>query len=460
MIHETVQACRAYYATGVARQMTVRLNALKRLHIALREKEADLVRALEQELGKPSFEAFMTEFATVYREIEYVTAHLEEWAKPETVPRSIDTMMARTEIIREPLGVVLIIVPTNYPVQLALMPLISAISAGNTAVIRMSGSLPNVSSELRDLIRRVFRPGHVELIDGTQDPHNELLQQRFDKILFTGSTQTATKIMSVAARTLTPVLLELGGKNPAIVLRDADVVAAARKIAWGKFVNAGQTCVAPDHVYVHREVVAAFLEELKRAIDEFYGDDPALGPHYSRIGNQRHFDRLCQLLTADLNLVKGGRILAEERYIAPTVATDVPLDHPLLRDEIFGPILPVLEYRDINSVIEQIRAKEKPLAAYVFGQKEAFARKVLLRLPSGGGCVNDTLLQVSAQGAPFGGVGHSGMGSYHGRYGFEAFSHQRTVVTSPANLMNSMLYPPYESWKEKLLRRVLTKKLK
>ena len=455
-----VQSLRDYFATGVTRPLPVREAALKRLHEAIRRLEGPLLEALGRDLGKPAAEAFMTEIVLVHREIEYFLANLETWARPEQTGRSIDTMMGKGEILRVPLGTVLIIAPTNYPVQLALMPLIAAVAAGNTVLIRMSGTIPRVNEVLRRIIRLAFRPGHVELVDGSEDPDRQVTRQRFDLIFFTGSAAAGRKVLTQASTHLTPVILELGGQNPVIVLRDADVVAAARKIAWGKFVNAGQTCIAPNQVYVHYQVRTALSEELKRAIHEFYGADPKTSASYSRIGSQRHFQRLRDLLTPDLNIQAGGQTDTADRYIAPTLVDDVPADHPLLQEEIFGPILPILEYRDINQLIRELRSREKPLAAYVFGQDEGFARQVLERIPSGGGCINDTLIHVSAQTLPFGGVGQSGMGNYHGRFGFEAFSQRRSIVTGTANLVNTMLYPPYSGWKTELLRRYVSRKVK
>ena len=449
-----------YFKTGVTRQLPVRLNALHRLSKALEAMEGDIIKALMQELGKPAYEAFLTEIAMVYEEIDHVTTNLKKWAKPVAVGRSINTMMAKGKIISEPLGLVLIIVPTNYPVNLALLPLIAAVSAGNSVIIRMPSELPLVSRTLKRLIERAFRPGHVTVVEGVEDENHELLKQRFDKIMFTGSSKTGKQIMAQAAENLTPVLLELGGKNPTIVLRDADVVAAARKIAWGKFLNAGQTCIAPDHVFVHRELKTAFVEALKQALYEFYHGDALAGSSYSRIGTRRHYDRLKKLLTGDLNIAVGGKFNEQKRSIEPTVVLDVSSDHPLMQEEIFGPILPILTYTDINQVIDQIRSGEKPLAAYVFGQDVNFANKVMKRIPSGGGAINETIMQISSVNMPFGGVGHSGMGSYHGKFGFDAFSHQRSILTGQPNISNGMIYPPYEAWKEKLLRGILGRKKK
>lgn len=457
-MEQVVKTHRDYFQTGVTHQLPVRLNALHRLSKVLEDMEGSIIEALVQEMGKPAYEAFLTEIAMVYEEIDYVKDNLKKWMKPQSTGRSINTMMGKGKIISEPLGVVLIIVPTNYPVNLALLPLIAAVSAGNSVIIRTPSELPLVSISLKRLIERVFRSGHVTVVEGKEDENHELLEQRFDKIMFTGSSKTGKRIMAKAAENLTPVLLELGGKNPAIVLRDADVVAAARKIAWGKFLNAGQTCIAPDHVYVQREIKTAFIEELKQALYEFYEGEALEGSSYSQIGTRRHYDRLKEMLTGDLNIAVGGSFNEQKRSIEPTIVLDVPKDHPLMEGEIFGPILPVLTYTNINKVIEQVRLREKPLAAYVFGQDVNFANKVMERIPSGGGAINETILQVSSVDMPFGGVGHSGMGSYHGKYGFDAFSHQRSILTGQANISNGMIYPPYDSWKEKLLRGILGRK--
>lgn len=455
---DLVKSHRLYFNRGVTRQIPVRLAALRRLDESLREMEEEIISALMTEAGKPRFEAYLMEIGILYREIAYVMEHLEEWAKTEEVGRSLETMMGKAEIHKEPLGVVLIIVPYNYPVQLALAPLIAAVAAGNSVIIKTSRSQPQLTKVLQKLTGRAFRPGHVSVVGGSDQVNEELLAERFDKIMFTGSTAAGRQIMARAAQTLTPVLLELSGKNPAIVLRDADVVAAARKIAWGKFINAGQTCIAPDYVLVHRDVKTALVEELRLALYEFYGTNPIQSTSYGRVKTKREYDRLKQLLTSELNLASGGAFDDSQQYIAPTVVTDPPADHPLMQEEIFGPILPVKEYSDINQVLEQLRSGEKPLAAYVFGQDTGFARKVILRIPSGGGCINETILHISSPELPFGGIGSSGMGSYHGKFGFDAFTQQKPVVTAQANIVNPMLYPPYEPWKENLLRRLIFRK--
>lgn len=457
MIKELMTTHRAYYNSGVTRQLPVRLNALRRFGKELALMEEEILKALVDDFGKPNFEAYLSEFATATLELNHTIKHLEEWAKPEEIQRSVGTMMSKAIIQKEPLGVILVISPFNYPVLLTLAPIIAAVAAGNTAIVKMSSLAPHTSAALDKLIRRSFRPGHVSIIAGAEGINQAILEERYDKIMFTGSSQTGKEIMAKAAQTLTPVLLELAGRNPAIILRDADVFVAAKKIAWGKFINAGQSCIAPDHVYVHREVKTAFLEELKLWIYRFYGEDPAKSDSFGRIASLSKVQSIHQKMTSDLNIVAGGMVDETNLYIAPTVVTDVPLDHPLMQGEIFGPILPVNEYSDINEVISSIRQQEKPLAAYVFGQDLDFALSVLERIPAGGGGINETMLQAASATLPFGGVGNSGMGSYHGKYGFDAFSHTRSTVIASPNITLPFIYPPYDEYKIRLVKAFLKK---
>lgn len=455
MIREYVEAHRSYFESGVTRQVPVRQTALKRLKRVLLDMEDEILQALSSDFGKPRFEGYIGELAVIHEELDHTLKHLEEWARPEGAGRSIATLMNSAAVHKEPLGVVLIIVPFNYPVQLALVPLISAVAAGNTVVIKMSSLTPGAGRVLKKVIQRSFRPGHCGLIEGGEGINDEVMAQRYDKILFTGGREAGLTVARKAAETLTPVMLELAGRNPVIVLRDADVVMAARSIAWGRFFNAGQTCIAPNHVYVHRQIRTAFLEEMKLAIHEFYGDDPSQSPDFGRIISDESFDRLKGLLAGDIEIQAGGQARAEDRYIAPTLVTGVPKSHPLLASEIFGPILPILEYSDINGLIRELREGETPLASYVFSQDAGFAQKVMARIPSAGSCINETMLHVASPLLPFGGTGASGNGIYHGRYGFEAFTHLRAVLTGHANLSAGMVHPPYSSLKEKSVRGFL-----
>lgn len=452
-----VETHRTYYNSGVTRPLPVRLAALNRLAKALGEMEEEFLDALAQDFKKPRSEAYLSEIATSRLELAHTIRELEDWARPREVSRSLGTMLSRARILKEPLGVILVIVPFNYPVLLALSPLIAAVAAGNSVIIKMSRLAPAVTKVLDKLIRRTFRPGHVTILAGGEGVNEAILAQRFDKIMFTGSSASGREILVRAAATLTPVVLELSGKNPVLVLRDADVVIAARKIVWGKFLNAGQTCIAPDHVFVHREVRTAFLEELKRSIAQFFGEDPRTSESFGRLASIEKFRNVRALLEGDLRIEAGGTSDESDRYIAPTLVTDVPADHPLMQEEIFGPILPVQEYTDINEVIACLRQKEKPLAAYVFSQDTDFALKVLQRIPSGGGGVNEVLFQAGSPELPFGGVGNSGMGAYHGQAGFDSFSHTRSVILAPPNLSLPFIYPPYDKLKHNFIRAFLKK---
>ena len=457
MIQSIAQLHRDYFNSGVTKQLPMRLAALKRLRTNLSEMEEELITALHQDFGKPSMEAYFTELVNVRLDLEHTIRNLRKWAKPEKIRPSLLTLAVRAEILREPLGVILVIVPFNYPVLLALSPIIAAVAAGNTVIVKTSSLTPNTSKVLDRLIKRTFQSGHVSLAAGENGINDVILDQQYDKIMFTGSSETGKKVMAKAAENLTPVLLELAGKNPVIVLRDANVAASARKIAWGAFLNAGQTCVSPDYVFVHEDIQMAFLRELERSIRQFYGEDPKSSASYGRIASRPKFDRLKSMLTKELDISAGGQTDAQELYIAPTVIRNVPQDHPLLQEEIFGPILPVQGYRDINAVIREIRALGKPLAAYVFGKNLDFAGKVLDRIPSGGGGINELILQLASPDLPFGGVGNSGMGMYHGKYGFDTFSHLKSVVVGQSNALQSLIYPPFDQRKERALKGLLRK---
>lgn len=453
MIKEIVETHRRYFESGVTRQIPVRQAALLRLKKVLLDMEEEILQALWSDVGKPLFEGYTGELAIVHEELDYALQHLEKWARPEKVGRSVATLMNSATIHKEPLGVVLIIVPFNYPLQLALVPLISAVAAGNAVILKMSRLSPHSARAVKKVIQRSFRTGHAGVIEGEEGINDEVMAQHYDKIMFTGGQKGGVAVARKAAETLTPVMLELAGRNPAIVLRDADVVTAARSIAWGRFFNAGQSCIAPNHVFVHRQMKTAFLEEMKLAIFEFYGDDPSKSPDFGRIISKESFQRLKGLLMGPIEIQAGGRTQEEDRYMAPTVVTGVARDHPLLTGEIFGPILPILEYGNINELIRELQGGETTLAAYVFGQDTVFAEKVMDRIPSAGGCINETMLHFSSPEVPFGGKGASGSGVYHGRYGFEAFTHQRTVLTGHTNISSRLIHPPYATWKEKVVRR-------
>ncbi|MBB6671961.1 aldehyde dehydrogenase [Cohnella nanjingensis] len=417
----------AFFETGQTKPLAYRQEALRQLGNAIRKHERGILQALRQDLNKSEFEAYASEVGIVLKEIRFVMKHLRSWARPRKVKTPLTHIGSRSSIYPEPYGVVLIIAPWNFPFQLAIAPLIGAIAAGNCAVVKPSELTPRTSEVLALLIRETFGAEYIAVVQGDAETSQALLAEPVDYIFFTGGTAVGKVVMEAAAKRLTPVTLELGGKSPCIVHEDANLKLAAKRIAWGKFMNAGQTCVAPDYVYVHQSVKTAFLDHLKRAIDELYGANPLANASYTRIVSDKHFRRL-QAFLADGVAAAGGQSDPNALLIEPTVLTEVSPDAPVMQDEIFGPILPVLAYQDIGQVIEAINRRPKPLALYIFSESKPIQRQVLNDASFGGGCVNDTVYHFTSPYLPFGGVGGSGMGAYHGRSSFELFSHRKGVL--------------------------------
>lgn len=448
-------AQRAFFGAGATRPVAFRLRQLERLGEALRAGEGPLTAALREDLGKSASEAFQTEFGQARVELNHALRNARAWARPRRLPPSLAQLPGAAFIQPEPRGVSLILAPWNYPVLMTLAPLIPALAAGNTAIVKPSELAPATSAALAQLVADHFDPGLVAVVEGDATAARALLEQPVDFIFFTGGTSTGRAIAEAAARQLTPCVLELGGKSPALVAADADVDRAARRIAWGKYLNAGQTCIAPDYVLVDRRVMPAFLDGLKRHITAFYGEDPRRSPDYGRIVNRRHFDRLSACL-GDGRVVHGGQTNADDRYIAPTVLDDVNVDGPLMRDEIFGPLLPVIPAGSMDEAIAFVNARPKPLALYVFSRDRKTQEDVLRRAPSGGACVNDVMFQIASPYMPFGGVGASGYGAYHGRHGFDAFSHLRSVVMKPSGGLDFWFrYAPIQRSYDRILRWIL-----
>ncbi|MBC5786175.1 aldehyde dehydrogenase [Ramlibacter sp. USB13] len=439
---ELLQAQRAFFRSGATRPVAFRRDALVRLRAALVGAEAEVLAALQADLGRPPAEAYASEVGFVLGEIDFALRHLARWARPRKERTPPLLFPATSWIHPEPYGCTLIVGPWNYPVQLLLVPLLGAIAAGNCAVLKPSELAPRTAEVLARVVATAFPPGHVAVVQGGVDAVQELLAQRFDSIFFTGGARVGRIVMQAAARFLTPVTLELGGKSPCIVDASADLDVAARRIAWGKFMNAGQTCVAPDFVLVHASVRAQLVERLAATVRAFYGDAPRGSPDFGRIVNTAHFDRLAALLGRGRAAV-GGDSDRAERYIAPTVLDGVEWTDPVMQDEIFGPILPVLEFATLDAAIARVQAMERPLALYVFAGERAVQDRVLRELPSGGACVNDTVAQLLNPRLPFGGVGDSGLGGYHGRHSFETFSHMRSVVRRGTWFDLAAKYPPY-----------------
>ena len=453
-VGDIVRTARDEFARGVTRPLDWRRTTLRRLRSLVEQHEQRLLAALAADFNKPAIEAWVTEIGFVLTDIDHTLAHLDSWARPKRVATPIAFQPGSSKLIREPLGVVCVIAPWNYPVQLLLLPMVAAIAAGNAVVGKPSELAPATSDALAALIRELGEPS-VALVEGGVAETTELLEQRFDHILYTGNGRVARVVMRAAAEHLTPVTLELGGKSPAIVTRNAKIEVAARRVAWAKFLNAGQTCIAPDYVLIEPSVHDEFVRELANAITEFYGSDPAASPDLARIVNSAHFHRIEKLLDAG-TVAHGGATDADTRYIAPTVLTDITRDDPVMGEEIFGPVLPVLRTESIDAAIEFVNADEKPLALYVFTEDDDEAERVLAGTSSGGACVNTALFHVSNPNLPFGGVGESGTGAYHGEFGFATFSHTRAVYERSTKLDPPMLYPPFTASKQKLLRRALT----
>jgi aldehyde dehydrogenase (NAD+) len=450
-IAPTVAAARAAFDAGTTRPYAWRLATLQRIKALLVEYEREILDALAADFGKPRFEAWATEVGFSISEIDHTLANLAAWMKPERVATPVTFKPGSSRVVAEPVGVACVIAPWNYPLQLLVLPMAAAIAAGNAVVGKPSELAPATDAVIARLVADLGDPA-VALVQGGVAETTELLAQRFDHILYTGNSRVARIVMRAAAEHLTPVTLELGGKSPAIVSRHADIEVAARRIAWGKFVNAGQTCIAPDYVLVEAPVHDQFVAALGRVVTEFYGTDPQASPDLARIVNEPHFHRLEKLLH-DGTVAVGGQTDADTRYIAPTVLTGITRDDPVMGEEIFGPILPVLAVDSLDDAVAFVNAGDKPLALYTFSDDDGENDAVLARATSGGACVNGTLMHISNPHLPFGGVGESGMGAYHGKFGFDTFSHRRGVHTRSTRLDPAMMYPPYTAKKEKLIRR-------
>lgn len=435
-----VQAQRDYYATGATRDLPGRMAVLRRLKQTIKQREGAILAALQQDLHKSEREAYMTEIGIIYQEIDHTCKHLKRWAKPRRVKTAITHLGSKGLIYPEPYGTALIIAPWNYPFQLALSPLIGALAAGNTAVLKPSEYTPSVTLEIAAIVRETFPPGYVTVVEGAAEVAIELLQERFDYIFFTGSVPVGKRVMEAAAKHLTPVTLELGGKSPCIVHKDADLKLAALRIAFGKFTNAGQTCIAPDYLLVHREVKEALVEELRRVVRRFYGEKPLESTQYGRMVSKRHYERLTGFLR-DGEVLLGGECDPERLRLAPTLLDQVSPDSLVMQEEIFGPILPLLEYDSIGEAIAFVATRQKPLALYLFTQDKRVLEQVLAQVSFGGGCINDTLMHIATPHLPFGGVGESGMGSYHGRRSFTTFSHEKSVLKQTNKWDLSFRYP-------------------
>jgi acyl-CoA reductase-like NAD-dependent aldehyde dehydrogenase len=452
-----VAQLRETYESGKTRPLKERRRLMDGLLRFTKERERAIETALKADLGRPSIEVYPTEIAFVAGEASLSKKKLKSWAKPARVPTAMVGKPGRSWIYHEPFGVVLIIGPWNYPVQLVLGPLTGAIAAGNCAVVKPSEAAPATSELLARYLPNYVSPECVRIVEEGVSETTDLLAQRFDYIFYTGNCAVGRIVMEAAAKNLTPVTLELGGKSPCIVDHDADVPVAARRILWGKFFNAGQTCVAPDYVLAHEAIEEQLIQEMQRTVEDFFGEDPRKSPDLGRIVNARHHRRLMKVLPGSGEPVVGGTAGADEneRYIAPTILRNVSADSPIMADEIFGPILPVLKVRDVRQAIAFINARPKPLALYLFSRDARTQERVIEQTTSGGVTINHTLLHAAIPSLPFGGVGASGLGAYHGRASFETFSHRKSVLKKSTWFDPWFLYPPYNDSKRRWIRRLI-----
>ena len=441
-IKSIVAAQREYFATNETLTYEFRKEQLKKLKAALTKWEKPLCDALWSDLHKSSQEAILTELSIVAGEVKNHIKHLRGWMRSRCASTPLKMMPSRSRVVSEPLGGALIISPWNYPVQLLLNPLVGAISAGCTAILKPSPYVPNVSRVIEEMIAETFDKRYIAVVQGNREVNTALLDERFDIIFFTGSPALGKKVMAAAAKNLTPVVLELGGKSPCMVDADADIKIAARRIAWGKTLNAGQTCIAPDYLLIHSSRKEEFIKEFGKALTRLHGKDIKASNHFVRLVNENAFNRVSGYLK-DGKIALGGATDAKERYIEPTLLTDVPLTAPVMQEEIFGPVLPMIPFNNRAEAIKFINEREKPLALYYFG-KVSNGKEVIRTTSAGGSCINDTIMHIANENIPFGGVGNSGMGHYHGRLSFDAFSHKRSVVTTPTWLDLPFRYMPYK----------------
>lgn len=448
-ISDIISRQREYFNSGTTRSLSFRLDALKKLQKALQDNDQLICDALKQDLNKAPMETYMCETGMVLEELRYHIKHLARWMKPKRVKTPLAQFKAKSFVSPEPYGLALIIAPWNYPVQLCLSPLVGAISGGNCAIVKPSAYAPASSAAIAKIIGDIFPPEYVAVVEGGRAENQALLEQKFDYIFFTGSVAVGKVVMEAAAKHLTPVTLELGGKSPVIVDKTADIRLAAKRIAFGKVLNAGQTCVEPDYAFVHRDVKEQFYAAYKAALAEFFPDGDMSG--MVTIISPKHFDRVSRLLEGQ-NAVIGGESDPQRRFVAPTLLDGVSPDSPVMQEEIFGPILPVMSYTDLDQVIDFIRSRPKPLALYLFTGDKAVEDRILNSCSFGGSCINDTIIHLATCHMPFGGVGASGMGSYHGKQSFDTFTHYRSIVKKATWIDLPMRYLPYSDKKLKMVK--------
>lgn len=453
-IKKLVELQRSYFYTGATRPVKTRIEHLKKLKDWVTAHEEDINKALGEDLGKSSFESYMCETGLVLNELTHMIRNVDEYAEEQDVHTPMSQFAARSYKKPVPYGIVLVMSPWNYPFLLSIEPLIDALAAGNTVILKPSAYSPTTTTLIQTLVQECFKPELVSVVTGGRDENTNLLNQHFDYIFFTGSQHVGREVMAKASQFLTPVTLELGGKSPCIVDRKCNLKLAARRIVFGKFLNCGQTCVAPDYIYCDRKIKDRLIKHLIKQIRRQYSETPLQNPDYGKIINEKHFDRLCDLISSG-KVAYGGKSDPDTLRIEPTILDSVSFEDPVMQQEIFGPVLPIITYDSMDEVIPKINSMAHPLALYIFTSRRKTARKFMEECSFGGGCINDTLIHLATSEMGFGGFGESGMGAYHGEEGFRTFSHYKSIVDKKTWIDLSMRYQPYKPRNEKLLHRFL-----
>jgi len=432
-----------FFRSGKTRSIDFRIQSLEQLKSTVKNHESEIMGALKQDLGKSQFEAYTSEVGFIYEEINHTVKHLRKWAKGYKVSTPLILQPTSSKVVYQPKGLTLVISPWNYPFQLCLAPVIGSVAAGNCVVIKASEFATATEAIVAKIVKAAFAPEFVTTVEGGGPETTKLLEQKWNHIFFTGSTAVGRIVSKAAVADLTPLTLELGGKSPCIVDKDTDIKVSARRIVWGKFYNTGQTCVAPDYLLVHQDIKSEIIAEMQRAIEDFYGENPIESPDYGRIISDKHFERLISLIEGDV--IVGGIHDKSKRYIAPTLIDNVSMSDSIMQDEIFGPLLPILFYRTLEEAFEMVNQHPNPLACYVFTNDSKIERRVEEEISFGGGCVNNVLVHLTNPNLPFGGIGTSGMGSYHGLDSFKTFSHRKAIAKTSFWLDLKLKYPPYKN---------------
>lgn len=453
-IKKIIENQKKFFATGKTLDVKYRIDALKKLKSAIEKYEDEIAGAIKADLGKSSSESYMCEIGLVKSEISYMLKHIKKYAREKTVKTPIANWVSRSFIKPVPYGNVLIMSPWNYPFLLTIDPLADALAAGNTVVVKPSAYSPETSRLIKKIVEECFNSEYIAVIEGGRTENKSLLKGDFNYIFFTGSKSVGKEVMANAAEKLIPVTLELGGKSPCIVDKSANIRLAAKRIVFGKFINCGQTCVAPDYIYCHKDIKEQLINELKKQIVLQYGEAPLKNEAYGKIINEKHFDRICGLIPAE-KVVHGGKSEKSTLKIEPTVADNVTWDDAVMQEEIFGPVLPILTFDSIADVAEKVNSMDSPLALYIFSSDKKIVKYVTSHIQYGGGCVNDTIVHLSTAELGFGGVGASGMGSYHGKHGFDTFTHYKSIMDKKTFLDLPMRYQPYNKLNDKLIKMFL-----